>query len=205
MKKQEVRDSFIRRLTPYLAGFSARKRDGVFVRRFPGGRLEIGLALVDYHPEYRVSLVFSVRLEEAQTILHEVLETPQRYRNMTVTTVTPLDHFFPGERNKQFSVRSEEDIARVVDDLAPHLRDRIVPFFGGLQDVKSLEEVLNSAEGLSFDQTMAPSRQISALILARLAGNPRFDELAAGFEKQAEAWQPASRAMLLAVLRRLRG
>jgi hypothetical protein len=203
MKMQEVREGFMTRLAPHLEGFRGRKREGRFVRRYPGGSQQFGLAIVDYAPEFRVSLVFSVRLDAVQAILDEAMETPEKYRAMRMTTYTILEHFFPGEKVKQYSVRSEEDIQSAVDALAPLLRCRILPLFDGLKDIVSLEAVLNSDEGRSFDRTNPPGRQMVSLLLARLARNPRVGELAEAYRREAEAWDPRDRQKLVALIERL--
>jgi hypothetical protein len=203
MKKQEVRDIFTEQLVPFLPGFRLRKKDGSFVRAIPGGVQTIGLSIVDYNPEFKVSLVFTVRLEEVEKISHELLQTPERYRNVTITTATVLEHFFPGEGPQEFTVTTSDDIAAVVRGLGPHLRDRIVPFFERHQNVASLDAVVNSEEGASFVRTNAPYRQMRALILAHLANNPRFDDLARQFEEQSHAWHPGDREHLLATIRYL--
>ena len=92
----------------------------------------------------------------------------------------------------------------MVTELAPHLRDRIVPFLDAHQDAKSLDAVMNSEAGAAFDQTNPPYRQMSSLILAHLAGNPRFDELVARYENAAAAWHPDDRKNLAALVERLR-
>ena len=67
----------------------------------------IGFSLVDWNPQFKVSLVFTIWLEAAQKILHAVLKTPPKYQAMTTTTAPPRpcsDYFFPGERDKEFTV-----------------------------------------------------------------------------------------------------
>jgi hypothetical protein len=203
MKMQEVREGFMTRLAPHLEGFRGRKREGLFVRRFPGGGQQFGLAIVDYAPEFRVSIVFSVCIDAVQKLYDDVMETPERYRPTGMTTSTTLAHFFPGEKVRQYSVRSEEDIQSAVDALAPLLRDRILPLFDGLKDIVSLDAVLNSDEGRSFDRTNPPGRQMVSLLLARLARNPRVGELAEAYRKEAEAWDPRDRQKLVALIERL--
>lgn len=205
MKMQDVRDGFMARLAPHLEGFRGRKREGLFVRQFPGGSQQFGLAIVDYSPEFRVSMVFSVRIDAVQAIKDEVMETPEKYRAMGMTTSTVLEHFFPGEKVKQFSVRSEEEIQSAVDALAPLLRERILPLFDGLRTVEALDQILNSEEGRSFDRTHGSARAMSSLILARLAGNPRFEQLAAKCLAESDAWHPQAQRALPVLLRRLPG
>jgi hypothetical protein len=204
MNKQGVKPLFQQQLAPHLPGFRPRKKEGDFVRRIPGGVQTIGFSLVDWNPQFKVSLVFTIRLEEAEKTLHAVLKTPPKYQAMTITTATLLDYFFPGERDKEFTVTTPEGIAAVATELAPHLRDRIMPFLDAHQDAKSLDAVMNSEAGASFDQRNPPYRQMSSLILAHLAGNPRFDELAASYEKAAAAWHPDDRKNLAALVERLR-
>jgi hypothetical protein len=203
MTKQEVRDAFLEELAPLLPGFRPRKKDGSLVRKIPGGAQVVGLAIADYNPEFLVSLVFTTRLEQAEAITNAVLQTPERYRSTTVTTATVLAHFFPDEAKKEFKVTGPGDVAAAVRELDPHLRGRIVPFLDAHQDAKALEAILNSDEGRSFDRTNPPYREMASLVLAHLAGSPRYPELAAKHSKAAEAWDPDNREKLAALIRHL--
>lgn len=203
MRMQDVRERLVAGLAPWLPGFRARKKDASFARRIPGGTQRIGIPIVDHAPEFAFSLVFTVRLEEVESIKHEVLQTPERYRAMTTTTATVLDHFFPGEREKRFTVTSPAEIDAAVRELGPHLRDRIVPFYDAHQDVRALDAVMSSPEARSFDRTNSPYVEMTTLALAHLAKNPRYDELVRTFDAASREWDPVNRDRLLAMVQRL--
>jgi len=202
MTTQEVRDPFLASLAQDVPGFRLVKKQSGFVRRLGEATQVIGMSLVDYKPEFRVSLVVTIRLEEAQRILNAFTGSPPRYHSMTVTTATTLEYFLPGA--EQYCVRNPDEVLAAGKELAPVLRERIVPFLEGHADAQSLDAVMNSDEGASFDRTNPPYRQMSSLTLARLAGNPRFGELVAAYEKEAATWHPQDRQKLSAIVEYLR-
>jgi len=204
MTKEEVTRVLLTEFAPNLPGFKSRKRESDFVRHFPGGRQRIAFAIVDQRPEFKVAPVFSFRLDAAEEILHAVLGTPPQYRKMTTTTVTRLDYFFPGHEYVEYSIATPGEIAEVARELAPHLRDRIVPFLDAHRDLGSIEGAVNPEDGPSWDQTSPPYHQMSSLILARLADNPRFESLVERCLREADEWDPADQARLRELVDRLR-
>ena len=69
MKKQDVRDALYAGLGAYLPGWKVVKKDEAFVRPITGGVQKIFVAIVDYNPEFRLSLTFATRIERSETDL----------------------------------------------------------------------------------------------------------------------------------------
>jgi hypothetical protein len=182
MKKQQVRDALYRELQPLLPGWKLVKKDEAFVRPISGGRQTLGIAIVDYKPEFRFSLVLTTRLDAVENIFNQFNSAPAAYHSLTVTSITQLDYFFADEPPpKQFSVYSEADIVAAVQQLAPLLRDRILPFFDSHRDIAALDAAMNGGDP-QFDKSNPVTRNMHALVLARLAGNPRFEQLVSSYE-----------------------
>ncbi len=181
MNKTEIRDLIYRELAPLLPDFKPKPREESFVRTMPGGKQALMVGIVDYKPEYRFSLTLAIRLEAVQEIVHPFSGSPPKYHKITTTTLTQLDWFFPGEpKPKQYSVKSEHDVVDAVEQLAPVIRQKILPFLDRYRDVTAIDEMMNRLDP-SPDSTHMPVRGMTALAVARLAGNPKFDELAAKY------------------------
>lgn len=203
MTRNELRDAFFDQLGPLLPGFRPRKKDEVFARKIAGGEQQVGLALVDYKPDFVLSLTVAIRLEEAETIFNAFSGSLPKYHGSTLTSATLLEWFTKGSPAR-VKVSSDAEIAAAVAQLKPVIEGRIAPFLEAHQDVESLDAVLNGPDGAAFDKTNPPYRQMHGLIVAKLAGNPRFEELAATFQGEAAAWQERDRAKLVALTNQLR-
>jgi hypothetical protein len=179
MNKTEIRDLIYRELSPLLPGFKPRPREESFVRVIPDGKQALMVAIVDHKPEYRFSLVVAIRLEPVQQIVNQFSGSPPKYHKITTTTLTQLHWFLPGEPSpKQYSVTNEGEVVQAVKWLAPTIQQKILPFFDRYKDVKTIDEMMNRRDP-SPDSTHMPMRGLTALAVARLAGNPDFETLAA--------------------------
>jgi hypothetical protein len=203
MKKVEVRNAFFAQLAPSLPGFQPRKTKELFSRKIPAGEQQVGLALADYNPVFELSLAFSIRLLEVEKIVKMFSGGAPEDE---LTTSTTFIHYFAKDAPEYVRVSTPEEIAAAVQRLQPILQARVMPFFEAHQDVESLDATFNGPDGAAFNQMNAPYRDMNALTVAWLAGNPRFEALAAAAEKQsrAQGWHPASQAKLAALLKYLR-
>jgi hypothetical protein len=204
MTGQDVKEKLFEQLQPHLPGFKPRKKEDSFARTITGGSQFIGVALVDHRPLFKFSLPVSTRIEEVEEIINRFSGSPRKYHHLTLTTATLLGYFYGESEDKEFKVRSHEEIEAAIADVAPVLRDRILPFLDSHQTVQSLDAVVNGPEGPRFVRTNPPYRQMHALILARLAGNPRFDALAEAALAEARGWLPQNAKKLDAVVAHLR-
>lgn len=200
MKKQEVRDALYRYLQPYLPGWKAVKKDDAFVCPVPGGVQKIFISLVDYNPEFRFSLTFATRIDRVEDIVNRFNQAPESVHKTTVTSMTQLSYFFASEPDpKQYSVKTEDDIRNAVDKVGAVLRDRALPFMDAHRDVAALDRVMNGGDA-RFDTSDPTSRAISALAVAKLAGNPRFEQLAESYSASIQHFPEISRQELAQVI-----
>jgi hypothetical protein len=204
MTREEVTTKLFEQLQPHLPGFKPQKKEESLARRITGGTQFIGLALIDHRPLFKFSLPVSIRIEEVEEIINRFAGSPPKYHRLTRTTGTLLSYFYGESDKKEFKIQSPEDIEAAIAGVAPVIRDRIIPFLDSHQSVQSLDAVMNGPEGARFDRTNPPYRQMHGLILARLAGNPRFDALAEAALVEARGWQPHDGKKLEALVAHLR-
>ncbi|HXT99378.1 MAG TPA: hypothetical protein VN903_00200 [Polyangia bacterium] len=193
----------IQQLQPHLPGFKPHEKTSL-ARPIAGGTQFIGVALVDYRTLFRFTLTISTRIEQVQEIMNRFSGSPPKFHHITLTTATMLAYFSGASEHERFEVRSPEDVAAAVAELAPVLRDRVLPFLDAHQTVQSLDAVMNGPEGRRFDRTNAPYRQMTGLTLARLAGNPRFDALVESARAEMRGLKPHGAAKLEALVAYLR-
>lgn len=156
------------------------------MRKIADGKQTLFIGIVDYKPEFRFSMALTTRLEEVQQIVNQFSGTTPKYYKTTQTTLTRLDWFVKTDKPlTQYSVSSAADIVAAVRALAPVIEQQLVPFFDRYQDVQGVDVLLNQLQP-SPDRTDMPVRGITALVVARLAGNPRFEELAAKYLAQVQ-------------------
>ena len=78
----------------------------------------------------------------------------------------------------KYKVTTAADVASVEGALSAVIRDRIIPFFNEHQDVKALDRAVNCQEP-GVDISQEPSASMTAVILARLAGNKDYERIVA--------------------------
>jgi hypothetical protein len=198
--KSEVQGLIVEGLNPVVnpAGFRFRKKTENYVRPIAGGRQELGLALWDYNPQFKFSLTLCVRLDAVQDIVNQFSGSPPQYHKITLTSLTQLEYLgLPAEAGRvAYQASSEPELAAVLPGVAAMVRERVVPFFEEYQDVAALNRGLNpdGAERLTqlqwppdrreFDASNPPYRAMAAVTVARLAGDPRWQELVAAYRAQ---------------------
>src|SRR5215831_5450844 len=140
MKKQEVRDALFGYLQPYLPAWKSVKKDEAFVRSIPGGAQKIFISLVDYNPEFRFSLTFATRIDRVEDIVNQFNEAPASAHKTTLTSMTQLSYFFPGDPEaKQYSVQTNDEIRKAVDEVGAVLRTEALPFMDTHRDIAALD------------------------------------------------------------------
>ena len=204
MKKQEVRDAVFGYLPPHLPGWKTVKKAQAFVRPIPGGAQKIFVSLVDYNPEFRFSLTFATRIDRVEDIVNRFNEAPPSAHKATVTSMTQLSYFFPGEPEpKQYSVQTEDELRKAVEAAGAVLRDKALPFLEAHRDLAALDRAMNGGDA-RFDTSDPTNRATRALTVAKLAGNPRFEELAASYAAAIQHFPEMSRQQLAQVIEYLR-
>ena len=176
MKKPEMLNLIYEMLAKALdgTGFRLKKSEQAFVRQFPGGRQMLGLPLWDYNPEFEFSLNICIRLDAVEQIFHLFSLAEPKYHAVSDTTITRLEYFTgaPGT----FKVITAADVASAGSTLSKTLKEKIMPFFSANEEPKALDRAANRQQP-GIDVTQPPSGLMHRLILARLAGNPEFEQL----------------------------
>src|SRR5579871_6551822 len=92
-RKSEVLRQLSEAIAPVVntAGFRFKKSTQAFVRKIDAGRQELGLALVDYNPEFQFSFNLCVRLEAVQEIVNRFSGSPTKYHSTTLSSITQLE------------------------------------------------------------------------------------------------------------------
>lgn len=183
MKIQEVRDVLYRELSPLLPGWKLVKKEQGFARGISGGRQVVGVAIWDRNPEFKFSLVFCTRLDAAEALVHRVSGAQVEHQKESMTVMTQLEYFFPGERNKRIRVVTPDEVVAAVAALAPLLRDRALPLLDGMQTISALDRALNGDDP-RLDTSDPTQRALHALAVAHLAHNPQFDQILARIERE---------------------
>ena len=118
--------------------------------------------------------------------------------------MTQLSYFFPGEPEpKQYSVKTDDDIRKAVDKVGAVLRDKALPFLDAHRDLAALDRAMNGGDA-RFDTSDPTNRAVRALTVAKLAGNPRFEQLAASYQAAIRHFPEMSRQQLDQVIEYLR-
>jgi hypothetical protein len=200
MKKQEVRDALFGYLQPHLPAWKSVKKDEAFVRPIPGGVQKIFISLVDYNPEFRFSLTFATRIDRVEDIVNQFNEAPPAAHKATVTSITQLSYFSPGEPEpKQYAVKTEDDIRKAVDEVGALLRTKALPFMEAHLDIAALDRAMNGGDN-RFDTSDPTNRATRALTVAKLAGNSRFEELEESYRAAIQHFPEMSRQGLAQVI-----
>jgi hypothetical protein len=181
--KREALNAIYERLQHVLAhtDFKLQRKAEGFVRSIPGGWQEVGVPFYIYGDRFEFSIVLSIRLDEIQRITNQFSGSPVECHHMTVTTIIQPEYFL--SERVHFIVRSEEDVQKSVAAIAPTIADRIVPFLDDHKDVEALDRAMNQSVP-SADTSHHPYRGMSAITVAKLAGNPHFEQLVSKYASE---------------------
>jgi hypothetical protein len=176
MTKRDARNCIYTELGNVLSrtDFQLKRSEEGFVRRIRGGRQRIGVALYAYNRRFEFSIVISIRLDAVQNISNMFSGAPPEYHSETGTAIVQIEYF--ADVPTLFHVTNEEEIRNAVAQLAPIVREKIVPFLDEHQDVASLDRALNRG-AKSVDTSHHPYRGMYGIVVAKLAGNPDFDAI----------------------------
>lgn len=187
MKKSEIQSLIYEGLGEILShtDFRLKKSEGGFVRKIPQGRQALVVSLIDYKPKFIFSLTACIRLDEVENILHQFSGSPAKCHSMSYTTMTQLE-YFTGITPSEFSVTTEAEVSSALGGLAGIVEEKIVPCFDECQDVRALNQMVNSdpANGVPFDSTQPPWGAAHAIIVARLAEHGDLDQLIAKYRSK---------------------
>jgi hypothetical protein len=203
VKKPEVRQMLYDGLGEVLgpAGFRLRKSEEAFVRPINGGLNRLSVALWDYQPLFEFSLVAGIRIDAVEELFHLCSGSPTAHQKLSSTTLTQLSYFTqPGDTK----VSTPGEITAAIGALSPVVTGKILPFFEKYREIESLDRALNGGQDPKLDSTQQPSRALHWVSIAYLAGNPRFDQIAAGFAAEVQAFPEPWRSSLDCLLAKIK-
>jgi hypothetical protein len=194
MNKNDVRDLVYAELSKALlsSGFRLNKSEGAFVRKIPGGLQKIFVPLIDYNPDFIFSLMVGIRLDAVEDIFNRFSGAQGQGQQKTLTSMTPLAYFTEGRR-KDYKVSTPAEIEIALSDLASVIESKILPFLKQYHDVQSLDSAINTTTPTEFDTSNLASHAMHSVILAKLAGKNRFNDLVAKYENEMKGHIPADR------------
>jgi len=181
-------------------GFKACKDGEGFDRKIEGGKQHFGIALCRNGLRFEFAPVTSMRLDIVENISNLFSGTPEDLRSGTMTMVVLPDILTGVER--MYPATTQDEIAASVDEVERLLIETVIPFLDAHQDLKSIDRAMNK-NGL--DTSFHPWRAVHSLIVAHLAGNPRFDELVSRYRDEMLNEPPQERAKYDEVVNYLRG
>jgi hypothetical protein len=186
MSVNAIKDELHRRLGELLVpeGYKFKKLENDvegFMRHVDGIRQMLFIGLWDRGLAYEFTLGVGIRVDAVEAIYHLYSEYLPEYQASSDTCVINLKALVPGL--DRLTVYDAATIQQAVHQLAPYITNQILPFLDSHRDVRSLDRLLNQGKpaeqvcGVDGRGSWVLSFAMSAVILARLAGNPDFDKL----------------------------
>jgi hypothetical protein len=163
------------------AGFANRRSEEHWLRRTDQGSQTISIAVDDLDPDFEIEPMFGVRIDAVEDIYHQFAGTREGYRQLSSTTMTPS---FRALGVDHFEATGDAELSQVAREIANLVRGRGLPFLNSYRDLTALDRALNVDRIPQFSITHEGSQARTAVIVARLAGNPSFERLV---EEHAEA------------------
>ena len=196
MRKKEVQDMIFLTLQDELAGHGFRyvkSGEGKLIRRFKGGWHVISAAMDAATLEPWFDLLVKIRLDVVANIFVELAGVLPAYHKDTNSAIANLGYFWaePGGQNEQGVVNfdSPERLMAEVRALFPLLNQKVIPMLDACTDVAGLDRLLNSGNTPPFSvrDWLDEYDATNALLAAKLAGNPHFEQLVSQYERQFRA------------------
>jgi hypothetical protein len=187
--KRQIQALLYEGLAPALPEFRLNKSEEAFWRAVPMGRQKLFVPVVDYRPEFVVSLTVGLRIDQVEDVFNLFSGAVGKDQKLTLTTIAPLD-YFTGPEEAEYRVVEEAHVNAVVQRLKAVIETAIRPFLEEYQDVASIDRALNVEQRDRFDITAALSHAMHSVIVARLAGNTAYPELVRGYEEQLAGFLP---------------
>jgi hypothetical protein len=169
------------RLAEVLAprGF-VRSGEG-FVREAGEDRQFVGVALVDYAPEFEIAIVFGLRVHAAEKISARFWDATDDCDTCSFTL-----HDLAPEVEEYVTVRDERALGSALARLIPPLERTALPLLDAHRDAAAIERLFNGTQPAVRIRQPEPFRSMSAVILAHLVRNPDRDRLMGEYRPQVE-------------------
>jgi hypothetical protein len=176
MNADEVRDAVYDSLAPLLVPKGFEVHDQRYRRVLREVRQTVRAHVVNFAPRFEFALAFCVRAEAAEAVLQQFVDVPPQFREMTETCCVTMDQLVPG-LGRRIAVNNKRSLRHALAELIPAL-DQVVPqFLETHQDLHGIDRLLNGSTREWFASAQPPYYSMNAVIVARLAGNPEFDQL----------------------------
>ncbi len=178
MTANDVRETVYESLAPLLVpkGFKLHDREE-YRRVLRGVRQTVSLRLVDYAPTFKFTLDFFFRVEAAETILQQFIEVLPQFRQVRETCCVTLDQLVPSA-GEEIVVKNNRSLQKALSELKPALERDVLPFLDSHQDLNSIDHLMNSSCTREwFAHAYGPDSSMNSVIVARLAGNPDWEQL----------------------------
>lgn len=157
-------------------GFRLVKSIEGFTRRTPTGSHTLTVPIWDYRPTFTFSLVVGIRLDAVEDLFNESSGLPPASQKRSKTVLTLLEHF-TGPGRGEYTVTEPTDVDAAMREIGPVLELDVLPFLERYSDVGAIDEALHGQRVPGFDITQTLFKARHALVVARLAGNPRYPDL----------------------------
>jgi hypothetical protein len=158
------------------AGFVLRRSDELWVRRIPAGSQSVSVAIYDYAPEFEFEPTFGIRLDAVEEIRHRFSGVAPDQQDLSSTTLTSSSFVLGIDT---FAASSDSGVESTAERIAGLILDRGLNFFDRYQDLTAIDRALNVDRIADFDSINPGAQARTAVIVARLAGNPEFEQLVA--------------------------
>ncbi len=195
----EARELTINHLTPFLQenGFSIKLNKAMeaqIERKSTNGLDSIGIRMLDYRPYYRIVYGFNkvsfsindilLRLQE-NVALSPKIEKKSRFLFFSYNTIHN-----PSETDYLPDMLTEADVVKAVQQMLDFMTSTAFPLLGKYDDFKEIDRIINGetpwVDDWHKEFALGNDFRLNRLIIAKLAGNSRFDELVDLNYKQSE-------------------
>jgi hypothetical protein len=177
MEAKVVSSAVYQSLAPLLVpkGFRLNRKRG-YRRVLPEVRQTVGMWSTDYYLESKFSLTFWFRVEAAEAILRRFDKVDPEDREVRETCGVRL-HMLVPSAGEEIVVKNQRALHRALSKLTPVLERDVLPFLDSHQDLKSIDRLMHGATREWFDYWASASHSMNSVIVARLAGNPDWEQL----------------------------
>ncbi len=183
LTKRQVEDLFIKtiRVGFEKRGYKYFKSKHSFESPHIDGYKFIGIGFYNYFPIYELSLIFGVRINIVENIYHtafpEKISDGEKKNTITFTTSYGRLHNIPNYSYER--IRSKEDIETIALKVTDFFNKEGFKYLDDYSDIKKMNEAMNSNPSMRSIHISDMYGQLNykAVIVAKLANNPRYNEL----------------------------
>ncbi len=116
------------------------------------------------------------RVEAAEAIFQQFVEVDPEFRQVTETCGVALNRLVPSV-GEEIVVKNKRSLQKALSELIPALEQAVLPFLDSHQDLQSIDRLLNGSTREWFAHTYGPDSSMNSVIVARLVGNPDWEQL----------------------------